>query len=165
MVGLVLHDVITLTTVGYGDVTPITPLGRFFGAITMILGIGMFALPTGVIATGFADDLQAGFSAPEPDAFRPGDGNLIDAEQFAAALGDEFATDAFDATEDFGAFAGEEIGGFTTELSGFGTIDMYGGLIGAALVGDAFLNGPVLDGSFAETEIYDGDIYFNDFTF
>jgi Ca2+-binding RTX toxin-like protein len=116
-------------------------------------------------ATGFADDLQAGFSAPEPDAFRPGDGNLIDAEQFAAALGDEFATDAFDATEDFGAFAGEEIGGFTTELSGFGTIDMYGGLIGAALVGDAFLNGPVLDGSFAETEIYDGDIYFNDFTF
>ncbi|MAF49585.1 MAG: cyclic nucleotide-binding protein [Rhodospirillaceae bacterium] len=48
----------TLTTVGYGDVTPITPLGRFFGAITMILGIGMFALPTGVIATGFADEIR-----------------------------------------------------------------------------------------------------------
>ncbi|NQV57204.1 MAG: ion transporter [Rhodospirillales bacterium] len=50
--------VATLTTVGYGDVTPITPLGRFVGGITMILGIGMFALPTGVIATGFADEIR-----------------------------------------------------------------------------------------------------------
>jgi voltage-gated potassium channel len=48
----------TLTTVGYGDVAPITPLGRFFGGITMIIGIGMFALPTGVIATGFADEIR-----------------------------------------------------------------------------------------------------------
>jgi voltage-gated potassium channel len=48
----------TLTTVGYGDVTPITPLGRFFGAITMVIGVGMFALPTGVIATGFADEIR-----------------------------------------------------------------------------------------------------------
>lgn len=50
--------VATLTTVGYGDVTPITPLGRFFGVITMFLGIGMFALPTGVIATGFANEVR-----------------------------------------------------------------------------------------------------------
>lgn len=48
----------TLTTVGYGDVTPVTPLGRFFGAITMVIGVGMFALPTGVIATGFADEIR-----------------------------------------------------------------------------------------------------------
>jgi len=48
----------TLTTVGYGDVTPITDWGRFFGAITMILGIIMFALPTGVIATGFATEIR-----------------------------------------------------------------------------------------------------------
>ncbi len=48
----------TLTTVGYGDVTPITPLGRFFGAVTMIMGIGMFALPTGVIATGFSSEIR-----------------------------------------------------------------------------------------------------------
>ena len=50
----------TLTTVGYGDVAPITPLGRFFGGITMI--IGMFAQPTGVIATGFADEIKKGIS-------------------------------------------------------------------------------------------------------
>jgi voltage-gated potassium channel len=36
--------VATLTTVGYGDITPITPLGKFFGAIIALLGIGLFAL-------------------------------------------------------------------------------------------------------------------------
>ena len=48
----------SLTTVGYGDVAPMTPLGQFFGIITMIIGIGMFALPTGVIATGFANEVD-----------------------------------------------------------------------------------------------------------
>ena len=48
----------TLTTVGYGDLTPITPLGKFFGALTMVLGLGMIALPTGVIATGFANEIR-----------------------------------------------------------------------------------------------------------
>ncbi|MEE2746530.1 MAG: cyclic nucleotide-gated ion channel [Pseudomonadota bacterium] len=48
----------TLTTVGYGDVAPITPIGQFLGIITMIIGIGMFALPTGVIATGFSNEID-----------------------------------------------------------------------------------------------------------
>ena len=48
----------TLTTVGYGDVTPITPGGRFFGAFVMVLGVGMFALPAGILATGFADEIR-----------------------------------------------------------------------------------------------------------
>ncbi len=48
----------TLTTVGYGDVTPITPLGKLVGAVTMIVGIGMFALPTGVIAIGFSNEIR-----------------------------------------------------------------------------------------------------------
>ena len=51
-------SIATLTTVGYGDATPITPMGRIFGAITMIMGIGMLALPTGVIATGFANEIK-----------------------------------------------------------------------------------------------------------
>ena len=50
--------VATLTTVGYGDVYPITPIGRFFGAIIAILGIGVFALPAGVLASGFAEEIQ-----------------------------------------------------------------------------------------------------------
>ncbi len=45
--------VATLTTVGYGDITPITPLGKFCGALTTISCVGLFALPAGIIASGF----------------------------------------------------------------------------------------------------------------
>jgi len=50
--------VATLTTVGYGDVYPITPLGKFFGAIISLLGIGLFALPTGILGSGFVEEIQ-----------------------------------------------------------------------------------------------------------
>jgi voltage-gated potassium channel len=50
--------VATLTTVGYGDVFPITPLGKLFGAVVAFLGIGIFALPTGILASGFADEIR-----------------------------------------------------------------------------------------------------------
>jgi voltage-gated potassium channel len=43
----------TLTTVGYGDVTPATPLGKIFGGIVMLLGLCTFALPVAILATGF----------------------------------------------------------------------------------------------------------------
>ncbi|MBT9386139.1 ion transporter [Pseudooceanicola sp. CBS1P-1] len=49
---------VTLTTVGYGDVTPITPLGRVFGGFITVLGVGMAALPAGIIASGLADHLH-----------------------------------------------------------------------------------------------------------
>lgn len=48
----------TLTTVGYGDVFPITPLGKFFGGIIALLGIGMVALPTGIISAAFIEGLE-----------------------------------------------------------------------------------------------------------
>jgi voltage-gated potassium channel len=57
-------SVVTLTTVGYGDVYPITALGRFFAAITAILGIGMFALPTGIIGAGFVEEINKRKSKP-----------------------------------------------------------------------------------------------------
>ncbi len=50
--------IVTLTTVGYGDVYPKTVMGKFVGSIVVILGIGLFALPTGVLASGFAEVLQ-----------------------------------------------------------------------------------------------------------
>ncbi|MCJ8513052.1 potassium channel family protein [Acinetobacter lwoffii] len=50
--------VVTLTTVGYGDVTPITPLGRFLGALITILGVGLAALPAGILANGLANELR-----------------------------------------------------------------------------------------------------------
>ncbi len=50
--------VVTLATVGYGDMYPITPLGKLIGSVVVILGIGLFALPTGILASGFAEVLQ-----------------------------------------------------------------------------------------------------------
>lgn len=49
----------TLTTVGYGDVAPITPLGRVLAGISALLGIGVIALPTGILAAAFSDAFQA----------------------------------------------------------------------------------------------------------
>ncbi|MFQ5764102.1 MAG: cyclic nucleotide-gated ion channel [Rhodospirillales bacterium] len=48
----------TLTTVGYGDVTPISVGGKVFGALIMVLGIGMFAMPAGILATAFANEVR-----------------------------------------------------------------------------------------------------------
>lgn len=50
--------VATLTTVGYGDVFPITPFGKLLGGIIAFLGIGMFALPTSILASGFAEEIR-----------------------------------------------------------------------------------------------------------
>lgn len=48
--------VATLTTVGYGDVYPITPLGKFLGAVVAVLGIGLFGLPASILASGFIEE-------------------------------------------------------------------------------------------------------------
>ena len=48
----------TLTTVGYGDIYPITAIGKFLGGVIAIIGIGLFALPTGILASGFSDELE-----------------------------------------------------------------------------------------------------------
>ncbi len=48
----------TLTTVGYGDVTPITVGGKVFGAMITVIGIGMVALPTGILASGYAQQVR-----------------------------------------------------------------------------------------------------------
>lgn len=50
--------VVTLTTVGYGDVTPVTAMGKIFGACVTVIGIGMAALPAGIIANGLARQFQ-----------------------------------------------------------------------------------------------------------
>jgi voltage-gated potassium channel len=50
--------VVTLTTTGYGDVVPITPLGRIVAAMVMISGLGVFGLWTGILATGFAAETR-----------------------------------------------------------------------------------------------------------
>ena len=52
--------IVTLTTVGYGDMFPITPLGKLLGVVIAVLGIGMFALPAGILSSGFVDALERG---------------------------------------------------------------------------------------------------------
>lgn len=58
MPGSMYWAITTLTTVGYGDVTPITAAGRFIAGITMIVGLGLFALPVGIVATGFVNSIH-----------------------------------------------------------------------------------------------------------
>ena len=50
--------VITLTTTGYGDIVPITPLGKMLGTVIALIGIAIFALPAGILASGFSKALE-----------------------------------------------------------------------------------------------------------
>jgi len=50
--------IVTLTTLGYGDMVPVTPLGRVLGGLTAVLGVGMIALPAGVLASGFSEQMR-----------------------------------------------------------------------------------------------------------
>ena len=49
----------TLLTVGYGDIYPITTLGKVFGIFISFLGVGMVAIPTGIISAGFVDQYSS----------------------------------------------------------------------------------------------------------
>lgn len=46
--------IVTLTTVGFGDIAPVTPLGQFIASIIMIMGYGIIAVPTGIVTAEFA---------------------------------------------------------------------------------------------------------------
>jgi voltage-gated potassium channel len=50
--------IVTIATVGYGDIFPITPAGKMFGGAVMVIGIALFAVPAGILATGFANEIR-----------------------------------------------------------------------------------------------------------
>ena len=58
-------SVITLTTVGYGDVSPVTSLGKIMAGVIAIMGIGMFALPAGILGSGFLEEIQRRNRGPQ----------------------------------------------------------------------------------------------------
>lgn len=49
--------IVTLTTIGYGDMSPVTPAGRAFGGVVAVLGIAMFALPAGLLGAAFVEEI------------------------------------------------------------------------------------------------------------
>jgi voltage-gated potassium channel len=51
--------IVTITTVGYGDISPVTPLGKFIASIMMFIGYGIIAVPTGIITTEMALALRS----------------------------------------------------------------------------------------------------------
>lgn len=51
-------SIVTLSTVGYGDVSPVTPMGKLFGGVIMLAGIGLVALPAGLLASAFSEQLH-----------------------------------------------------------------------------------------------------------
>ncbi len=54
----------TLTTVGYGDIIPITPFGKILGGIISLLGVGLIALPTGILVSGFSNEFSYQNNSP-----------------------------------------------------------------------------------------------------
>ncbi len=57
----------TITTIGYGDMYPVTAIGRIFGSVVGFLGICVFALPVGVLASGFSDELERARASENQD--------------------------------------------------------------------------------------------------
>ena len=60
--------VVTLTTVGFGDITPQTTVGQFLAAIIMLMGYGMIAVPTGIVSVELAHAAQAARRTGDPSA-------------------------------------------------------------------------------------------------
>lgn len=59
--------IVTLTTVGFGDIAPVTPLGQFIASIIMILGYGIIAVPTGIVSAEYSAQTKR----EEPDTKYP----------------------------------------------------------------------------------------------
>jgi voltage-gated potassium channel len=55
--------IVTLTTVGYGDISPVTPLGQFLASVVMILGYSIIAIPTGIVTVEWAQNRSRGPAA------------------------------------------------------------------------------------------------------
>lgn len=77
--------IVTLTTVGFGDITPITPLGQFISGVIMILGYGIIAVPTGIVTSEIVSHGKANNNTQAcPDC---GTNNHIDGANFCYHCG------------------------------------------------------------------------------
>jgi voltage-gated potassium channel len=98
----------TLTTVGYGDVTPITAAGRVFGASITVVGVGMVALPTAILASAFSERLRIRAQRYQRELSAALDDGILTQDERAQlkalreklSLGDELADELADAMTD-----------------------------------------------------------------
>ncbi|HSD05612.1 ion transporter [Flavobacterium sp.] len=88
--------IVTLTTVGYGDISPVTPLGQFIASFVMVLGYGIIAVPTGIVTAEFAKTNTNPAAIPEPENNQCGNcgaENHYKGAQFCYHCGYPFSSD------------------------------------------------------------------------
>ena len=74
---------ITLLSVGYGDIYPVTPVGQFMTMIISLVGLGLVALPTGILASGFSEKMRERAATFKTMVdLKVADGNLTASEKF-----------------------------------------------------------------------------------
>lgn len=91
--------IVTLTTIGYGDMTPVTLPGRLLGSVIAVVGIGMFALPAGLLGAAFVEELGKARKARADAASTPRTcphcgGSLAPHEEHASAADGPAVDDA-----------------------------------------------------------------------
>ncbi|WP_291115834.1 ion transporter [Flavobacterium sp. UBA6135] len=80
--------IVTLTTVGFGDITPVTPLGQFIASFVMIMGYGIIAVPTGIVTAEFAkSEYQRGLETVPNDCLNCGKKNHAENSKFCDQCG------------------------------------------------------------------------------
>lgn len=75
--------VVTITTVGYGDISPVTPMGQFISMIVMLLGYSIIAVPTGIVVGETVNEYRHSKSATEGDDVVPEEFNEYEEETTA----------------------------------------------------------------------------------
>lgn len=76
--------IVTITTVGYGDISPVTPLGKFVASVIMLMGYGIIAVPTGIITTEMALSVRKKHHSPDVCASCGKEGHDADARHCKA---------------------------------------------------------------------------------
>lgn len=77
--------IVTLTTVGYGDVSPVTPLGKVLASVVALGGVALVAMPSGIMAAAFSEAVQKKRRAEEEAELREAQAEAAQAEQWAEA--------------------------------------------------------------------------------
>jgi len=69
-----------LTTVGYGDIYPITPTGKVLGSIAAFIGVGLFGMPAAILSSGFEEMWREGDTEGEDQGSRHGEKSRLASE-------------------------------------------------------------------------------------